>query len=223
MQQPTVYDHRNVYDNGGGGGGGFIIPDGYILYESITNTSTFSSTEKFNFPVGKYNDEIAIYIECTLSLSNPGNKIKFFLAPESNEYLGFMYENFNGGIYTTLNNGKSGSTNFATNYISNGVKCCYGIFKDQFIDFYTKDVKKTNISYERKFLTSLNFLNTAQTQSANLYKVHKIFLLDNDGNYVNLFIPSKDVNNKIGFLDVITGNFITNNSSVWAVDNRIYP
>lgn len=38
MQNPTVYDHRNVYDDGAGGGGGSGWPDGLITLDYFTCT-----------------------------------------------------------------------------------------------------------------------------------------------------------------------------------------
>lgn len=221
--RPTVYNASSIYKSvgGGGGGGGFIIPDGFKLFETIYNSSTFNSSNAFNFPVGKYNDEFSIYLNATPNIINHGEKINILSSNVAGEHFQFMIENYYNTIYVTTANGRAGASTFDVNYIQNSSKFCLGIDKDHFIDFYTKAVKRT-ISYERKLLTSFILFGAASYPS-NYIQVHKVFLLDTDGDYINLYIPAKDENNNIGFLDIMTGNFIQANGNCWSVSNQLFP
>lgn len=74
MQRPTVYNHRNVYDDGAGGGGGAPVPDPslYKLYSCLkANTSddldmtgvniTIYDTDKINSFIYFYDGNLELY------------------------------------------------------------------------------------------------------------------------------------------------------------------
>lgn len=219
---PTIYKGESIYNIGAGGGGGkFIIPDGFKLFETIYNSSEYHVENAFIFTVGKYNDEVSIYLNATPNITNNGNRIVIFNANVSGEHFQFMIENYYNTIYVTTANGSPGSSTFDVNYIQNSNKFCLGIDKDHFVDFYTKTVKRT-ISYQRKYLTSFSMFNE-NTYPSFYIQVHKVFLVDNSGNYINLYIPAKDENNNVGLLDIMTGNFIQANGNCWSVNNQLFP
>ena len=96
MQQPTVYDHRNVYDNGAGGGGGNVLlstlcnnivggVDVPIIGEPSENLATFNYTNlnpgftvNCNSLVGSYSGDVTLYTASTDKLNFDSNFIFSF-------------------------------------------------------------------------------------------------------------------------------------------------
>lgn len=80
MKHPTVYDHRNVYDNGGGGSDLKPLPDGFkeVLYLETAGSSSYAPNINLNENDAKTNKmsdkiEFMLYMPA-LDLSQTGTK-----------------------------------------------------------------------------------------------------------------------------------------------------
>lgn len=96
MQQPTVYDHRNVYDDGAGGGGGGGIPEGYTqcaYFEFLQNNcSVYHDNSGFFNDVSK-TDTIKIVgsLKGGDTGYNNGIRTGFKLSNNQNTYFKIIY------------------------------------------------------------------------------------------------------------------------------------
>ena len=215
MQQPTVYDHRNVYDTGAGGGSSINISDFFNLdikgiYHNNTNNNI--SPHKLIKPVN--NDDFELegeyYIANPLLSESPGN---FFTLNTSSSFNSLVYL-YGQGISNPR------MVRFGNNYTSKDISYNFVANEYSLITISPTEIKLNNTNIKitsTPGVVSLTHLWPVPTNNNNAHgnnykiSVKKISIKKISTNeYVAVFVAAiRKSDNAVGLFNYVTGGFYT--------------